>query len=154
MGLLEASPDGIIATDPSGKILMCNRRAAEVHGYANAAELLGKPAPMLIAPVDRQRVRASILATVTEGRPVGLECQILRNGAERSGELTAAPYAPATAPSRKVTIVHDITERKEADHALRRERSSPRTPSTPSPASSSCWTARGSTCGGTGTRKR
>ena len=68
--LVEASPDGIVATDLSGKILMCNRRAAEIHGYANAAELLGKPAPMLIAPVDRQRVRASI-SRHGHGRPAG-----------------------------------------------------------------------------------
>jgi PAS domain S-box-containing protein len=121
--LVEASPDGIVATDPEGTILMCNRRAAEIHGYAGAAELVGKPAPMLIAPADRPRVRATILSTVTERRPAALECQILRNGLERSGELTAAPLRTGDgAIIGSVTIVHDITERKEADRALRRER--------------------------------
>jgi PAS domain S-box-containing protein len=121
--LVEASPDGIVATDPSGTILMCNRRAAEVHGYANAAELIGKPVPILIAPADRERVRATILSTVTEGRPVALECQILCRGEERTGELTAAPFQEGDgAVTGSVTIVHDVTERKEADRALRRER--------------------------------
>jgi len=38
--LMEASPDGIIATDLSGTIFMCNRRAAEIHGYATRATSL------------------------------------------------------------------------------------------------------------------
>jgi len=40
--LVEASPDGIVATDLPGTIVMCNRRAAEIHGYAHAAELVGE----------------------------------------------------------------------------------------------------------------
>jgi PAS domain S-box-containing protein len=121
--LVETSPDGIVATDPAGTILMCNRRAAEIHGFAEAAELVGRPAPTLIAPSDRHRVRATIYSTVTEGRQVSLECQILRHGEERSGELTAAPLRTgAGAIVGSVTVVHDVTERKEADRALRRER--------------------------------
>jgi PAS domain S-box-containing protein len=121
--LVEASPDAIVATDLAGIILMCNRRAAEVHGYASAAELIGQPAPVLIAPADRQRVRASILSTVAKGQPVALECQILCGGLERSGQLTAAPFRTGDgAMAGTVTIVHDVTERKEAHRALRRER--------------------------------
>ena len=121
--LVEASPDAIVATDPSGTILMCNRRAAEVHGYASAAQIVGSPAPMLIAPADRQRVRAAIFSTVTEDKPVSLECQILQNGMERSVELTAAPLRSGDgAVAGSVTIVHDITARKQADRALRSER--------------------------------
>jgi len=121
--LVEASPDGIIASDPAGTILMCNRRAAEIHGYADAAELIGKPGPTFIAPADRRRVRATIYSTVTEGRQVSLECQILRHGEERSGELTAAPMREGDGTIvGTVTVVHDITERKERDRALRRER--------------------------------
>ena len=122
--LMEASPDGIVATDMPGTILMCNRRAAEIHGYASAADLVGRPAPMLIAPADRQSVHATITSTVTQGRSVGLECQILlRDGSERSAELTAAPLRAGDGTiTGKVTILHDITERKEADRALRRAR--------------------------------
>jgi PAS domain S-box-containing protein len=122
--VVEASPDGILATDPAGTILMCTRRAAEVHGYSNAAALIGEPAPKLIAAADRQRVRAAIFSTVTDGRPIGLECQILLpDGSERSAELTAAPMRGGDgAIAGSVTIVHDITARKEADRALRRER--------------------------------
>ena len=82
--LVEASPDGIVATDAAGTILMCNRRAAEVHGYADAAGLIGSAATMLIAAADRERVRAAIHSTVTEGRPINLECQILQSESERA----------------------------------------------------------------------
>jgi len=122
--LVEASPDGIVATDLPGTVLMCNRRAAEIHGWADAAELVGEPAAMLIAAADRESVRARVYSAVMEGRPIDLECQILqRDGSERSAELTAAPLrAGDGAITGKVTIVHDITERKEADRALRRAR--------------------------------
>ena len=122
--LVEASPDAIVATDSSGTILMCNRRAAEIHGYANAAELTGEPGSMLVAPADRERVRVGTLSTLKEGQPVSLECQILlRDGSERSAELTAAPlHAGDGTIAGNVTILHDVTERKEADRALRRER--------------------------------
>ena len=119
--LVEASPDGIVATDLPGTIVMCNRRAAEIHGYAHAAELVGEPAATLIASGDRESVQARIRSTVTEGRPIGLECQILlRDGSERSAQLTAAPLrAGDGAITGKVTIVHDVTGRKEADRELR-----------------------------------
>jgi PAS domain S-box-containing protein len=120
--LVEASPDGIVATDLPGTILMCNRRAAEIHGYANAAELVGQPASILIAPADRESVRAGIRSTVTEGRPIDLECQILlRDGSKRSAELTASPLrAGDGAITGRVTIMQDITERKEAETARER----------------------------------
>ena len=122
--LVEATPDGIVATDSSGTILTCNRRAAEIHGYASADELIGEKAPMLIAPEDRERLQIEALSMIEEGRPTSLECQILlRDGSERSAELTAAPLrAGDGAIAGTVAIVHDITERKEADRALRRER--------------------------------
>jgi PAS domain S-box-containing protein len=122
--LVEASPDGIIASDLSGTILMCNRRAAEIHGYGNAGDLIGGLARMLIAPADRQRVDAAILSRVAAGGSVDVECQILlRDGAERSAQVTAAPLRTGDgAIAGSVAIVHDITERKEADRALRQAR--------------------------------
>ena len=122
--LMEASPDGIIASDLSGTILMCNRRAAEIHGYGNAGDLIGGLARMLIAPADRQRVDAAILSRVAAGGSVDVECQILlRDGAERSAQVTAAPLRTGDgAIAGSVAIVHDITERKEADRALRQAR--------------------------------
>jgi PAS domain S-box-containing protein len=122
--LVEASPDAIVATDPSGTIRTCNRRTAEILGYASPAEIVGTQAPMLVAPADRERVRAEAGQSLAGGRPVSLECQILlRDGSERSAEMTAAPLRSGDgAVAGTVAIIHDITARKEADRALRRER--------------------------------
>jgi PAS domain S-box-containing protein len=120
--LVEASPDGIVATDPSGTILMCNRRAAEVFGYAGADELVGKAAAMLVAPADRERVRNAARSLATSVGPVGIECQVvLRDGSERSAELTSAPLRTSDGTiAASVTIMHDMTERKEAEAARAR----------------------------------
>jgi len=122
--LVEASPDAIVATDPAGTIRMCNRRTAEILGYANAADIIGAPAPMFIPAADRERVRLGASPAVTEGRSVTLESQILlRDGSERAVELTSAPLRSGDGEiAGSVTIVHDVTKRKEADRALRRER--------------------------------
>ena len=119
--LMEASPDGILASDLPGMIVMCNRRAAEIHGYGSAGDLIGRPAKMLIAPADRQRVEAAILSTVAAGGSVDLECQILLgDGSERSAQVTAAPLRAGDGTiAGRVAILHDMTERKEADRALR-----------------------------------
>jgi PAS domain S-box-containing protein len=122
--LVEASPDGIVATDRAGTILMCNRRAAELQGYADAAQLLRKPLATLVSPADRERVQAEAVARPAGGQRASLECQIvLDDGSRRSVELTAAPlHADDGAIAGIVMILHDATERKEADRALRRER--------------------------------
>jgi PAS domain S-box-containing protein len=122
--LMDASPDGIIATSLPGTILMCNRRAAEIHGYGDAGDLIGRPARMLIAPADRQRVDATILSAVAAGGSIDLECQILLgDGRERSAEVTAAPLRAGDGTiAGRVAILHDITERKEADRELRQAR--------------------------------
>lgn len=91
--LVEASPDGIVATDPEGTIVMCNRGAAELFGHASPAGMIGLPAPALIAPADRERVGGEIGPAIAEGRAVHLECQILHGESERSAEMTAAPCA-------------------------------------------------------------
>jgi PAS domain S-box-containing protein len=122
--LVEASPDAILATDPGGTIRMCNRRTAEILGYASSAELGGMPAMAVVAPADRERVRAEGGQAMGAGRLVSLECRILlRGGEERCAELTAAPLRSGEgAITGTVAILHDVTKRKEADRALRRER--------------------------------
>ncbi len=113
--LVESSPDAIIATDPSGMILTCNLRAAQLLGHENAAELIGKAHEDLIAPKHRDTVRQTIGAANREDRPASIECQILRcDGSLRYADLTAAPRG-TNGTGGNVTILQDITERKEAE---------------------------------------
>ena len=122
--LVEASPDAIIATDPSGTSRTCNQRAAEICGYQHAAQLIGTPSEQLIARADRERVHLPEGPVVKHGPPVRLECLIaLRDGSTRPVELTTAVLRGGdNAVAGSVTIMQDITERKEAERALQRER--------------------------------
>jgi PAS domain S-box-containing protein len=117
--LVEASPNAIIATDPSGTIRTCNQRAATIHGYSNAAELVGVSSERLIAPADRDRARLLDASVTGEGLPVRRECQVLRrDGSMPFVELTTAALRGSDgAVAGYVTIVQDISERKEAEAA-------------------------------------
>jgi PAS domain S-box-containing protein len=120
--LVNASPNAVIATDPQGTILTCNRHAAELHGYTNPGEIVGMDSETLIAPSDRDRMRFTMCASRQENRPIRIECQILRHdGSVRYAELTTASRESAGAVG-NVTILQDITERREAERALSRER--------------------------------
>ena len=54
--LVESSPNGVIATNPSGHITLCNERGGEILGYA-VEELIGKPVTILYNdPAEARRV--------------------------------------------------------------------------------------------------
>ncbi len=114
--LVEASPNGIIATDSSGTIKMCNQRAAEMLGYASTVELIGTPSGDLIAAPDRQNAR--LPEEQAAGSPVHRASQVaLRDGSVRAIELTTAILEGADEDIVGVTIMQDITERRQSEEA-------------------------------------
>jgi two-component system cell cycle sensor histidine kinase/response regulator CckA len=112
--LSEAAFEGIAVID-RGQIVDCNGRLAAMHGYA-MAEVIGKPAQDMVAPGSRAVVsehlrtgaldRHEVLALRKDGSvfPVEVEVRHLIYGG-RSLHLIA---------------VRDITERRQADEALRK----------------------------------
>ena len=65
--LVEASPDAVLLTDLGGRILLCNRRAAALHGYETGEELMSKNSFNLIASEDRERAMADAMRIVQGG---------------------------------------------------------------------------------------
>lgn len=118
--LVETSPDAIVITGLDTRILLCNRQAAELHGYRDPGELVGK-AFDLIAPEDRALARENARTTLETGGVRDIEYTLLRaDGTRFPAELSASLISdPAGEPRAFLGVLRDITARKHAKQQLR-----------------------------------
>jgi PAS domain S-box-containing protein len=115
--LVEASPEAILLTDLTGRIVLCNQRMADIAGYSHADELIGHDAFQLVAPDDRERARADIqmMPQLTALRNV--EYALIRAD-DRTVPIGASISVIFNAdhdPIGLVTIIRDVTDRKRAE---------------------------------------
>jgi len=120
--LLETAAQAILAIDHSGAIVLANRMAGQMFGY-EANELLGKPLETLVPEQLRSRhvVNRAEFASNPRTRPMGtgLELSGLRkNGSEFPMEVSLSSVATSRGPL-AVSFISDITDRKQAEMALR-----------------------------------
>jgi PAS domain S-box-containing protein len=122
-GIVEIADDAIISVDSSQRIVLFNRGAEKVFGYA-ATELIGRPLALLLPPrfADSHRRHFEAFATAPE---------VSRSMAERRevfGRRKDGSEFPAEASISKLelgaetvftVILRDVTERKQAAEALR-----------------------------------
>jgi len=122
--MLESVTDGILVIDLNGVITEVNQRTVEMHGFASRDELLGKSAFELVAPRNHNRIATNIRKALKQGAIKGVEYTLLKaDGSEFPGELSTSVLKDASGNSvGHVTIVRDITERKQAEEALERQK--------------------------------
>ena len=121
--LFEFSPDAIIASDADGRITSVNARVESSFGYKRD-ELLGQSVDILVperfrrAHPDRRKeygAKASV-------RPMGAGLELYgrrKDGSEFPADIMLGPVE--TAKGRVVlSVIRDLTEKREAEEALRR----------------------------------
>jgi PAS domain S-box-containing protein len=118
--LVEVSPDAVVLMDLEGKVGLCNRRAAALHGYESGEELLGRNFFDLVAEDDRERAMANAMRMVREGGIRDVEYRMVRrDGTRFSAELSASVIRDVSgAPQMMTAVIRDITERKRSAQAL------------------------------------
>lgn len=123
---LNSIGDGMIATDPHGRITFINPTATQLTGW-QSAEAIGQVVEHVFRVIDaetRERVDNPLLRAIQEGMKVTLpdNCLLLtRQGAERFVGDTASPIRdPAGEITGSVLIFQDITDRKRAEQLLHR----------------------------------
>src|SRR5271169_1340210 len=123
--VVETANDGIVSINSQGKIVLWNKGAERIFGYA-ADEVYGKDMSFIVPPryLDgHQQAMNNITATGKlnhEGE--ALEVSGLRkDGSEFSMELTTAKWE-AIDGIFFTGIIRDITERKQVEEALRAEK--------------------------------
>jgi PAS domain S-box-containing protein len=117
--LIDTMPDGMGVLDERGRVEFANRRLLQLLGYS-LQESLGTHWTSLIHPSDHSLVRAQRRSRKS-ARPSTYECRVLRRNGDAIPVLIS--WAPRLDGKRQyqgaIGIVTDITERKEAEEALR-----------------------------------
>ena len=118
--LVQASPNTIIMTDLTGKIVQANPRAAELVKVEDESELIGLNAFDFIAPKDRAKTREDFERAIKTGVTKDVEYTCLKiDGTQFPAEMSASLIRDtAWEPVAFVSIIKDITERKELEEQL------------------------------------
>jgi len=120
--LLQTSPDAVTVMDLEGKILDVSQRTIELHGFAQAEELLGRSGFDLVSPEDRKRaVKDSQDFMGGKGIMKKLEYRLLKkDGASFVGEVNASWLRDVQGnPKAIILATRDITEHRLAAESLR-----------------------------------
>ena len=117
--LVETSTDGIVLTDLNGKYLFCNTMQAEILGYENSAEIIGKNGFAFIAPESQEESKKT-LQKLQKEKSVQGEFKIIR----KDGSVFPAEYSSTKINDEKgnpvsiLVMIRDISDRKQAEEKL------------------------------------
>ena len=119
-GLVEDTHIGISASDLEGKFTFANRALCEILGYSEG-ELLGKHFSDFIHPDDREGILRVFQVTSVSPREVAdLEFRVINKKGDIMHVYASSTYIGHTGElAESVSIITDITERKQLEQALR-----------------------------------
>jgi PAS domain S-box-containing protein len=124
-GLLEAAPDAIVIVGPDGRIVLANRQTDLLFGY-DREDLIGREVEILVPPRFRQRhpdYRTRYFSD-TRVRPMGVGLELFglrRDGTEFPVEISLSPLETEQG-SLVSAAIRDVTERREQELRLMRQR--------------------------------
>lgn len=123
--VLDAAVDAVILIDEAGNIETFNRSAERLFGW-EAAEVAGRNVALLMPAPYRAEHDGYMHNYMTTGRAriigIGREVEAQRRDGTVFPASLAVGEIPHSIPRRFVGFLHDITARKAATEALRRER--------------------------------
>jgi PAS domain S-box-containing protein len=122
-GILDIAEDGIVTSDAQSRIVLFNQGAEKIFGYA-AAEVLGRSLNQLLPPryaADHDRHVAAFARSPDPSRRMGERSAVFgrrKDGTEFPAEVSISKLG-TSGGTLFTAIVRDITERKQAEAAIR-----------------------------------
>jgi PAS domain S-box-containing protein len=122
--LVETLPDAVIMADLAGRATFVSRRFLELHRAESADEFLGKTAWDYLVPEEHEKANLYYQKTLSDGIARGVELSFFRkDGTRFPSELSSALVKDASGKAVAIiNVMRDITERKQAEDALRQSR--------------------------------
>ncbi|MHA2335270.1 MAG: PAS domain S-box protein [Candidatus Hodarchaeales archaeon] len=119
--LIDLSPEAITLTDRDYVFIAVNQHAAKLHGFANPKEMIGKSAFELIHQEDHQKALDNARMSLEEESIKIIELNLIKkDGRVFQAELSVSVIVDEQSnPKYFIGITRDITERKNAEKALK-----------------------------------
>jgi len=119
--LVTTSPDAIVVTDLEGTCIYASPQALKLSGAKVPEDLIGKSTFEFIDPKDCERATMNLKKTLENGFTKNEEYVLKRiDGSSYAGELSASMIKDINGqPKAFIATIRDITERKQAEEALR-----------------------------------
>lgn len=124
--LIEASPDAVVMSDPQMRMVFASPEAVHLYGAASEEEMCGQTMVSFIVEEERPQAIAGAAILFEQGLRRNSKYTFLRkDGTRFPCELSSAVVMnDLNQPTAVISIVRDITERKQAQDVLERERQS------------------------------
>ena len=120
--LIETSPDAIVMYDLNGRLLTANAEAAKVYGVSSVQEFLSerKTVYELLTEEGRASAEINFQRTLSDGRSQKNEYLArVRNGTTIPMEINSSVIRTVTGePTAFISVIRDITERKQAQRRI------------------------------------
>jgi PAS domain S-box-containing protein len=114
--LFEHSIDGILQTAPEGRILAANPAACRMLGWRED-ELVRIGRAGVVDPTD-PRLPILLEERARTGKSRGELTFVRKDGTKFSGEISSAVFSDQDGSPRTSMVIHDLSERKQAEEAL------------------------------------
>jgi PAS domain S-box-containing protein len=119
--LVETLPDAIALMNFDLKIIAINKQAAAIFGFKDAESITGSSVLDMLDPVDKSRAFVEIYNLIQVDQIAMVEYNVRRrDGSLFPAEVSVAPVHDADGkPVAFMTVVRDITKRKESEETQR-----------------------------------
>lgn len=119
--IIETTPDSVSILDRNYTIIYCNQRKADLFGYNDPDEIIGKNALDFIPEWEMTQFKKEVRFFLKKGIIKDKEIELLKkDGSVFTAEMNATilRFGPSVSNSLFVDFLKDITDRKKAQQAL------------------------------------